>query len=152
MDGSTRNTLELLPKEPIAKILAMLQYRDLTSCTQVCERMVNIIGGSALLLYHLELGRSGMEDGPLSILSIHERSERLRVYNDAWKHLRWSACVELPDIDRHGYDMDIAPGGILTFVSKRHRKISFVQILSNLRGIPMRQWDLSFSFVPQICP
>ena len=110
--------------------------------------MANITEGSALLQYHLELGRSGMEDGPLSTLSIPERRERLRAYDDAWKHLRWSDCIELPTFGEHTYDMDISPGGILTFVSKSGHKIIFVQIPSNLRGIPMRQWELSFSFVP----
>lgn len=110
--------------------------------------MVDIVGGSALLQYHLELGRSGMEDSPLSALSIPERRERLRAYNDAWKQLRWSACVELPIADERSFKMGVAPGGILTFVSKRDPKIIFVQIPSNLRGISMRQWELPLSFVP----
>ena len=110
--------------------------------------MIDIIGGSDVLQYRLELGRSGMEDGPLSTLSVPERLERLRTYNDAWKHLRWSACIELPNIDVVTHDMDIAPGGILTFVSRRNNNIIFVQIPSNSRGIPMRQWEHSLSFVP----
>ncbi|KAH8993064.1 hypothetical protein EDB86DRAFT_3078924 [Lactarius hatsudake] len=123
----------------------MLHCRDLASFTQVCKRMVDIVSGSTLLQYRLELGKSGMDDGPLSALSIPERRERLRAYNDAWKHLRWSACIELPAIRR--YDMDIAPDDILTFVPERDRKITFVQIPSKLRSIPMRQWELSFPFV-----
>jgi hypothetical protein len=109
----------------------------------------DIIRGSALLQYHLELGRSGMEDGPMSTLSIPERRERLRTYNDAWRHLRWSACIELPNTKKCKYDMDIAPGGILTFVSRlgRENKIILVQIPSISRDIPMRQWEHSFSFV-----
>ncbi|KAH9073386.1 hypothetical protein EDB83DRAFT_2541231 [Lactarius deliciosus] len=149
LDNSTRNLLELLPNELIVKILAMLHYRDLFSCTRVCGRIVDIIGGSALLQYHLELGRSGMEDGPLSIMSIPERRERLRSYNDAWKHLRWSTCIELPNTERR-HNMDVSPGGILTFASETERegKLVLVQIPSILRGIPMRQWELSFSFTP----
>ncbi|KAH9175667.1 hypothetical protein EDB89DRAFT_2135507 [Lactarius sanguifluus] len=149
LDNSTRNLLELLPNELIVKILAMLHYRDLFSCTRVCGRIVDIIGGSALLQYHLELGRSGMEDGPLSIVSIPERRERLRSYNDAWKHLRWSTCIELPNTERR-HNMDVSPGGILTFASgtEREGKLVLVQIPSILRGIPMRQWELSFSFTP----
>jgi hypothetical protein len=115
--------------------------------------MVNIVEGSALLQYHLELGRSGMEDGPMSTLSIPERRERLRVYGDAWKRLHWSACIELPNIDKKKYHMNISPGGILSFVQRRvsgwtgrEDKIIFVQIPSNSRGIPMRQWEHSFSF------
>ncbi|KAH9020499.1 hypothetical protein EDB85DRAFT_1896146 [Lactarius pseudohatsudake] len=145
MDRPTRNLLKLFPNELITKTLAMLHCRDLASCTQVCKRMVDIVSGSTLLQYRLELGKSGMEDGPLSTLSIPERRERLRAYNDAWKHLRWSACIELPAIRR--YDMDIAPGDILTFVPERDHKIIFVQIPSKLRSIPMRQWELSFPFV-----
>lgn len=38
MDIATRNNiLGLLPSELIAKILAMLDYRDLVSCMQVCR-------------------------------------------------------------------------------------------------------------------
>lgn len=110
--------------------------------------MVDIIGGSALLQYRLELRRSGLQDGPRNTLSILERMERLRAYTDAWKDLRWSTCIELPNIDVVTHDMDIAPGGILTFRSKRESKIIFVQIPSNLRDIPMRQWEHSFSFHP----
>ncbi|KAI9430666.1 hypothetical protein H4582DRAFT_2209614 [Lactarius indigo] len=118
LDSSTRDLLELLPNELIAKILAVLHYRDLSSCTQVCKRVVDIIGGSALLQYHLELGKSGMEDGPLCVMSIPERRERLRSYNDAWKHLRWSTCIELPNPDRRRHAIDISPGGILTLVHR----------------------------------
>ena len=96
-----------------------------------------------------------MEDGPMSAMSIPERRERLRVYSDAWKHLRWSACIRLPNVDKYAYAMDIAPGGILIFVSKiqfmglRENSIIFVQIPSNFRGIPMRQWKHSFPFIPR---
>jgi hypothetical protein len=114
--------------------------------------MINIFEGSALLQYHLELGRSGMEDGPMSTLSIPERRERLRVYSDAWKDFRWSACIELlPNIKKSDYVMDIAPGGILAFVPRGasprradNCKIIFFQIPSNSRGIPMRQWEHPF--------
>ncbi|KAH9175662.1 hypothetical protein EDB89DRAFT_1945944 [Lactarius sanguifluus] len=148
LDNSTRNLLELLPNELIAKILSMLHNQDLFSCTRVCRRMVDIIEGSALLQYHLELGRSGMEDGSLSIMSIPERRERLRSYNDAWKHLRWSTCIE---IDRCSHYVDTSPGGILILVprTRREGKLMFVRIPSILRGIPMRQWEFSFSFLPQ---
>jgi len=111
--------------------------------------MADVIRGSALLQYQLELGRCGMDDGPLNTLSIPERRERLQVYDDAWKSLRWSACLNVFNIPDHEYyEMSTAPGGILTFVSSRESKISFVQIPSDLRGIPMRQWELSFSFLP----
>lgn len=110
--------------------------------------MLDIVNGSNLLQYRLELGRSGMEDGPLSTLSVSERRERLRVYNDAWKQLRWSECVEFLNFDKTAYVMGIFPGGILTFKSRTEGKIVFVRIPSNLRSIPMRQWELSFPFVP----
>ena len=78
--------------------------------------MTEIIEGSALLRYHLD-----MEDGPLSILSILERKERLRTYNDAWKYFRWSACIEL-DIGVSAYNIN-TPSGILILSSKREGKI-----------------------------
>ncbi|SRR6266404_2429512 len=162
--------LNILPNELIANILAVLYYRDLASCSQVrlrayyptvttslvrsqqvCKRMVEIIRSSALLQYHLELGRCGMEDNPLCSLPIPERREQLQAYDDAWQGLRWSSCVNVLNVHDNTHGMDISPGGILTFVSWVEGKILFVQLPSNLRGIPMRQWELSFSFVPHAC-
>src|SRR6266702_5425562 len=114
--------------------------------------MADVIRGSALLQYQLELGRCGMDDGPLNTLSIPERRERLQAYDGAWKSLRWSACIDVLNIPDNTYNkVSIAPGGILTFISGRESKITFVQIPSNLRGISMRQWELSFSLLPRAC-
>ena len=93
-----------------------------------------------------------MNDGPLSTLSIPERRERLLAYDDAWKGLHWSTCNKVfTTHDSDAYDVSIARGGILTFLSKSERKIIFMQIPSNLRDIPMQQWELSFSFGPHAC-
>ncbi|KAI0251101.1 hypothetical protein BJV78DRAFT_1214417 [Lactifluus subvellereus] len=136
MDNSTTiNFLKVLPDELI---------------TDVCRRMAKLIQSSSLLKYHLELGSAGMEDGPLSRLSIPERRERLKAYIDAWGCIRWSSCVLLRSIPLDTYDVDIAPGGILTMMSRTEGKIAFVQLPSTLRGIPMRQWELSFPFVPHL--
>ncbi|KAF8272630.1 hypothetical protein EI94DRAFT_1717987 [Lactarius quietus] len=92
-----------------------------------------------------------MNDGPLSTLSIPERRERLQAYDNAWKSLRWSTCKNVFNIPNHTYEMSIAPGGLLTFLSKRERKIIFVQIPSSLRDIPTQQWKLSLPFGPRAC-
>jgi len=92
-----------------------------------------------------------MVDGPLSSMSIPERRERLQAHNDAWRNLRWSACVHLFDIHPNTFAMDVAQGGILTFISRTEGKIMFVQLPSKLRGIPMRQWEHSFPFLPSVC-
>ncbi|KAI0251099.1 hypothetical protein BJV78DRAFT_508399 [Lactifluus subvellereus] len=152
MDNSTTiNFLKVLPNELITEALAMLCYQDLARCLQVCRRMAKLIQSSSLLKYHLELGSAGMEDGPLSRLSIPERRERLKAHIDAWGCIRWSSCVLLRSIPFHTYNVNIAPGGILTMMSRTEGKIAFVQLPSTLRGIPMRQWELSFPFVPHLC-
>lgn len=71
---------------------------------------------STLLQYLLELERCGMNGSPLSTLSNPERRERLLPF----------------------YNTSIALDGILTFISKRGSKIIFVQIPSNLCGIPLQ--------------
>lgn len=91
-----------------------------------------------------------MEDGPLSRMSTAERRERLRAHVDAWRNLRWSSCVHLFDLPHNTVLMDVAPGGILAFLLYSECKIKFVQLPSNLRGIAMRQWELSFSFPPLV--
>lgn len=90
-----------------------------------------------------------MEDGPPSGMSTAERRERLQAHVDAWRNLRWSSCVHLFDLP-HSTVMNVSPGGILTFLSYSERKIKFVQLPSNLRGIAMRQWELTFPFPPLV--
>jgi hypothetical protein len=90
-----------------------------------------------------------MEDGPLSRMSTAERRERLQAHVDAWRNLRWSSCVHLFDLPQNAV-MNVNPGGILTFISYSEWKIKFVQLPSNLRGIAMRQWELTFSFPPLV--
>lgn len=89
-----------------------------------------------------------MEDGPLSRMSTAERRERLKAHVDAWRNLRWSSCVHLLDLPYNAVIMNVAPGGILTFLSYGECKIKFVQLPSNLRGIAMRQWEHTFPFPP----
>ncbi len=91
-----------------------------------------------------------MEDGPLSRMSTAERRKRLQAHIDAWRNLRWSSCVHLFDLPPNSVLMNVAPGGILTFISLSEYKIKFVQLPSDLRGIAMRQWELTFSFPPFI--
>lgn len=173
MDIPTRKTLfQLLPNELVAEILAMLDYRDLAFCMQVriclllerlpqlmplalwnlqvCKRMLDLVSSSSLLQYHLELGRSYMEDGPLSRMSISERRERLQAHINAWRNVRWSSCVHLFDMHPQTFAMGVAPGGILSFTLREEGKIKFVQLPSNIRGIPMRQWEHSFPFPPSL--
>jgi hypothetical protein len=89
-----------------------------------------------------------MEDGPLSGMSTAERRERLQAHIHAWRNLWWSSSVHLFDMHPNTVIMDVAPGGILTFISRSECKIKFVQPPSNLRGIPIKQWEHTFPFPP----
>ena len=89
-----------------------------------------------------------MEDGPPSGMSTAERREKLQAHFNAWRNLRWSSCTHLFNLRPNKVIMDVAPGGILTFISHSEHKITFVQPPSNLRGIPMRQWKHTFPFPP----
>ena len=79
---------------------------------QVCKCMRNLIGSSSLLQYHLELGRSGMEDGPMSTMRIAERREKLQAHTNAWRNLQWTDCIHLLESDQK-FAIHVASGGIL---------------------------------------
>lgn len=89
-----------------------------------------------------------MQDGPPGGMSTAERRERLRAHVDAWRNLRWSSCVHLFDLNPDMAVMKVASGGILCFISRSTRKIKFVQPPSDIRGIPMKQWEHTFPFTP----
>ena len=113
--------------------------------------MRDLVDSSSLLQYHLELGRLGMVDGPLSRMSIAERREKLQAHINAWGNIQWSDCVHLLDAMADTFAIQVAPGGILAIRWKTEPKMTFFQLPSNTRGITMRQWEHSFPFNASAC-
>jgi hypothetical protein len=132
----------------VARFSSFLRKLNPIPVLQVCKRVFDLIGSSSSLQYHLELGRACMEDGPLSGMSTAERRERLQAHIHAWQNLQWSSCVHLFDLPPNTVIMNVSPGGILTFISRSECKLKFVQPPSNLREIPMKQWEHTFPFPP----
>ena len=92
--------------------------------------------------YRIALFASGMLDGPSGGLTISERLELLRRYDTSWKNIEWS--------EHHTVSYPEGPAwelyGNLWAHSRGSNAIDFVQLPSRLRGIPMRQWTLTFDF------
>jgi hypothetical protein len=85
---------------------------------------------------------SGLEDGPPGDLPTAKRLELLRSYELSWKNIEWSEnnSVSLP----MGRVWELY--GNVWAHSRGTDTIEFVQLPSRLRGIPMRQWTLTFDF------
>jgi hypothetical protein len=84
-----------------------------------------------------------MEDGPPGDLSTSERLELLRSYEVSWKNFEWNEYNTTPSPLRGTW---IFCGNVWAHRSLGGRRIDFVQLPSRLRGIPMRQWNLTFDF------
>ena len=85
-----------------------------------------------------------MADGPPGGLITSERLELLRSYETSWKNIQWS--------EHHTFSYPEGPpsrwklyGNVWAHCIARNA-IDFVQFPSRLRGIPMRQWTLTFDF------
>ena len=83
-----------------------------------------------------------MSDGPPGNLITSERLKLLRRYEASWKNILWNE-----------HNTILSPvGGVWELYgnvwahSRGSDTIDFVQLPSRLRGIPMRQWTLTFDF------
>ena len=83
-----------------------------------------------------------MVDGPPGGLTTSKRLELLRSYEASWKNIEWNE-----------YNTVLAPldqvwelYGNVWAHGRGSDAIEFVQLPSRLRGIPMRQWTLTFDF------
>ena len=83
-----------------------------------------------------------MVDGPPGGLTPFERLELLRSYEASWKNIEWSEhnTIHYPQ----GLAWEFY--GNVWAHSRGSDAIEFVQLPSRLRGIPMRQWTLTFDF------
>ena len=97
------------------------------------------------LQYCIALFASGMVNGPPGSLTTSERLELLRRYEASWETFEWSEKNTLDYPSPHGPSWEFYGN-----VSVRRRgkdAIDFVQLPSGLRGIPMRQWTITFDFI-----
>ena len=83
-------------------------------------------------------------------MSIAERREKLQAHINAWRNLQWTDCIHLLESDQN-FAIHVASGGILVIRWRIEPKMTFVQLPSNTRGIPMRQWEHTFSFTAPEC-
>ncbi|KZT25903.1 hypothetical protein NEOLEDRAFT_1178035 [Neolentinus lepideus HHB14362 ss-1] len=78
-----------LAVELVIHILVLLDFETLVTCRQVSQFLRSTIDGSPLLQHELELDAAGQEEPRQALgLDIGVRSQRLKDYNSAWRHLR----------------------------------------------------------------
>ncbi|KAI0061496.1 hypothetical protein BV25DRAFT_1838982 [Artomyces pyxidatus] len=130
----------------LLKILEYLDYKALVSCQATCQKTNAIITASVSLRYKIELAACGMLDGPRGgqSLDITERLRRLRLYDTAWRTLRWKKEESfaqfigrpLPSLDRN----------TLIFRNVGHSGsaagYSYYTIPSAIRGVDEQAFDL----------
>ena len=99
--------------------------------------------------YRIALFASGMVDGPPGSLTTSERLELLRRYEASWKNFEWSEkkTLDYPSPHRDGPTFEFY--GTVCAHGRGRDAIDFVQLPSRLRGIPMRQWTITFDF--EVC-
>ena len=105
------------------------------STIQVCRDLAGLISSEVALLYHLELAKAGMVDGPLNSCrtSLSNRVENLRAYQTAWRSpsITFDKCFpQRPPI------LQINPmtGGVLPYTTGPSG-VEFWKPGSRLRGV-----------------
>lgn len=78
--------LTTLPAELLVKVFQYLHLRDLLAVSEVNHTFLEIVGGSSLLQYSIELEKSQSQDLP-STLNIAEKLRRLQALENGWNTL-----------------------------------------------------------------
>ncbi|KAI0066345.1 hypothetical protein BV25DRAFT_1529227 [Artomyces pyxidatus] len=125
------------PNDVILEILERLEWRDIIACRQTCHRLKSIIEASVLLQYRIELAACGMLDGERGphTLPVHERLERLKLYQEAWLNLTWTENNDLAHLLGRNYSDNVTTGVALGFPSRLDSTLLLQTVPSFLRGI-----------------
>lgn len=104
----------------------------------MCRLFADIIADSAEMQYKVELAVAGMEDGPPSALSSADRLKLLRTHQATWKDLNWTSEKVVPMLAGGVWELY---GGVLA-QAKTRDSLCLMQLASELRGIPEKEWEL----------
>ncbi|KII93780.1 hypothetical protein PLICRDRAFT_49798 [Plicaturopsis crispa FD-325 SS-3] len=130
--------LDSLPTELIIRCIALLDFRTLVACRQLCRIFRTFIDETAVTKYKIELGAAGMEDGPPSAFSTAARLQKLKTYQSRWEKLEW---VEEKQIPMEVGEVWELYGGVLA-QGRGSRTLKFWQLPSVTRGIEFRSWEI----------
>ncbi|KAI0674212.1 hypothetical protein C8Q78DRAFT_1075883 [Trametes maxima] len=74
-----------LPEDVQVRIIGFLDSRSIQACRETRSTLAQLIDNDLELQYHLELGATGMIDGPKGgPASLHDRLDAVRAYRKAW--------------------------------------------------------------------
>ncbi|KAI0059036.1 hypothetical protein BV25DRAFT_1829344 [Artomyces pyxidatus] len=142
--SNTSDILSKLPAEINVSFLRRLDFRSLLVCRKVSKFLRTIVDGTASLQYIIELGGSGLREGPLSGASTKERKAMLDKYNTAWRNLEWTSHTKLTETRGNEWQLSGGIWGQLDASVEHENAIYLYRLSSHLRGIEERRWVLQF--------
>ncbi|THH13361.1 hypothetical protein EW146_g6840 [Bondarzewia mesenterica] len=141
--STNMSPFDMLPTELILKILENLDYQSILACQRVNRGLKELVDGSASLQYAVGLAAARSHDGPASHHSTAERLQTLREHQIAWRKLEWKEHAIFPMAVGNVWELY---GGVFVQSNNHSKTLYFKQLPSVLRGIDMRDWDLTFEF------
>ncbi|KAL5514696.1 hypothetical protein ACEPAG_2012 [Sanghuangporus baumii] len=138
-----RATLDDLPTELLVKIILELDWRSVLRLQLVNSAFNEIVTTHVAVQYHIELGISGMVDGPpipYAPFSTDERLRRLRLYQSRWKHFDFKRAQTVRKVTGSVWELasGILAQGVSTSVAEHIgrsavRKLLFTRLSSSAR-------------------
>jgi hypothetical protein len=118
-----------LPPELVIRILCYLDLYDLSACQLTHSSLRAVIKDSILIEYHIATQLAGVEDNPLSKLSIQERLERLASQEDGWAHLDFDFTKKI-SVEHNPSGIYDLTGGIYLLGDQRRRALHYCTLPS----------------------
>ncbi|KAI0063912.1 hypothetical protein BV25DRAFT_1914965 [Artomyces pyxidatus] len=130
-----------LPEDVFIEIFEISDYRAILACQATCRSLSKIVTGSVSLQYKIELAACGMLDGPRNehTAGMAERLRRLRLYDAAWRQLKWTAKTSFPHLADRFWPAIEAGGALVAHMPSNSAVDApgpiLQQIPSQLRGV-----------------
>ena len=142
-----------LPSDILELICGELDAYSAVACAQASKVLHHIVATSLLVRYTIALAMRGMRAGKKESISIAERLEMLKRYEEAWfqdsreESFRITLPEPMPLIDRGNLHVHHADGYLLTWLVETGQ-VHVVRLPSPLRGISLEEYRWQFALPP----
>ncbi|VDC01916.1 unnamed protein product [Peniophora sp. CBMAI 1063] len=137
-----------LPTELLCRCLELLDHVSLCACRSVCHELKQTIDADTQCQYTLALAGAGLEDVPISGpgWSTGEKLGAVRRYDRAWRNLEYSSHRTYPSASGGLWELY---NGVWGHDVEDGHVFDFIQLPSEIRGIPERRWRVRLDVTPR---
>ena len=112
----------------------------------MCRELKQNIDAVTQCQYTLALAGAGLEDVPSSTWSTADKMDAVRRYEQAWRKLEYTSHKVFPSVTGGLWELY---NGVWGHDTEEDNIFEFIQLPSEIRGIPERRWRVVLDVAPR---